>query len=276
MLTPYGRDGSYRPHNLTSVSWDKDRRVEYAQEILDTKRAMISNPGYLPAQRADDPTEDTAIFEQCGRCVSLGSTFDVPTYRSWLLSNDMEQLKSAYHYHYRFLQHLEWQSVGDRRWILTSPYHMLCLETMFNTYPDAHVIMVNRDPLDVIGSWSDIAGRARKTLFSTDSKENANHFEVECMATMLSRAAAFRRANPKLASNFFDVEYESLFKRPDIVIKQIYKFLGSEMSNEAKGKMGKFFKEHQGERFSMLQPAVELESAGLDEDEVLRKLDRVY
>jgi hypothetical protein len=72
----------------------------------------------------------------------------VPSYQTWLEGQD---LRPSYETHRRFLQHLQWGSVAER-WVLKAPAHVFGLDALFDVYPDAGVILMHRDPVEVVPS----------------------------------------------------------------------------------------------------------------------------
>ena len=59
--------------------------------------------------------------------------------------------RSAYEYHRPVLQVL--QSGGVRgRWTLKSPHHAIALDALTAVYPDAHLVLLHRDPVVLCGS----------------------------------------------------------------------------------------------------------------------------
>jgi hypothetical protein len=75
------------------------------------------------------------------------ASFDIPAYREWFLDADYAP---AYQAHRRTLQHLQWRNPG--RWVLKYPKHLLSLDALLDTYPDAVLVWTHRDPASVIPS----------------------------------------------------------------------------------------------------------------------------
>src|SRR5262249_8838494 len=97
---------------------------------------------------ADDSQECIEITGQVMRSMRFDTTHYVPTYQRWL---DAEGHREAYHFHKRFLQHLQHQN-GSGRWVLKSPDHIFALDALLDVYPDARLVFVHRDPLRVLSS----------------------------------------------------------------------------------------------------------------------------
>jgi hypothetical protein len=78
----------------------------------------------------------------------FAAMYNIPAYGSWLRRQDM---RPVYEFHGRFLQHLQYGRPAHR-FALKAPVHMLCLEALFATYPDALVVQTHRDPLEILPS----------------------------------------------------------------------------------------------------------------------------
>ncbi len=77
------------------------------------------------------PEECVVILSHAFLSFEFSSNWFVPSYQSWLEQQDLE---SAYRYHRRFLQHLQWNGAGDR-WLLKAPPHLPSLRALFAVYP---------------------------------------------------------------------------------------------------------------------------------------------
>jgi Sulfotransferase family len=96
----------------------------------------------------DAPEECTDITAHVFRSLRFDAMYRVPSYNSWL---ERSGFLDAYRFHRRFLQHLDAQLPG-RRWILKSPDHVFALDDIRKVYPDAHLVLVHRDPVRVLAS----------------------------------------------------------------------------------------------------------------------------
>lgn len=128
---------------VPALCFMQDPRIKFAQEVLDSQLALSEEWISIHAQSAELPEEDFVILEHCGRCYSICTEFNVPSYRKWLYANDFQEMKNAYKFHKRFLQHLQYQRVADR-WLLKMPFHLFTLDALFETYPDARIIFMHR------------------------------------------------------------------------------------------------------------------------------------
>ena len=94
------------------------------------------------------PEECVVILSHTFYSFQFSSMYFVPSYQSWL---ERQDLRPAYHFHRRFLQHLQWRCRAER-WVLKAPPHLPALDALFAVYPDAGLILTHRDPLEVVAS----------------------------------------------------------------------------------------------------------------------------
>ncbi len=107
---------------------------------------------------AASPQECCEITAHVFRSLRFDTTYRVPSYRRWL--DETGQLP-AYHFHRRFLQHLQRQ-MGAGRWVLKCPDHLFALRELRAAYPDARVVFVHRDPVKVLLSLTQLTEVLRR------------------------------------------------------------------------------------------------------------------
>jgi hypothetical protein len=95
---------------------------------------------------ADSPQECSEITAHAFRSLRFDTTYRIPSYRRWL---DQAGHLPAYRMHRRFLQHLQHQAPGGR-WVLKCPDHLFALDALRAVYPDARLVFVHRDPVQVL------------------------------------------------------------------------------------------------------------------------------
>jgi len=97
---------------------------------------------------AQSPQECTEITGHVFRSLRFDTTHHVPSYRHWM---DRAGHLEAYRFHARFLKHLQYRK-GRGRWILKCPDHVFALDALREVYPDACIVFMHRDPLEVLQS----------------------------------------------------------------------------------------------------------------------------
>jgi len=172
----------------------------------------------------DEPEEDFPIFRMAFSAWVTTSRFHVPEYGRWLNANGSGE---AYAYHRRTLQHFAWQrrqrEPGRQgQWLLKMPFHLMELETLIETYPDALFIQTHREPSQFMGSWNSLVERVRSL---SSEPLPANEFGAEqlaFMSGMMDRAVQFRESHSELEHRWFDVNYVDLVEDPMAVVHTIY------------------------------------------------------
>jgi len=208
------------------------------------------------------PEECVVILSHAFLSFEFSSNWFVPSYQSWLEQQDLE---SAYRYHRRFLQHLQWNGAGDR-WLLKAPPHLPSLRALFAVYPDADVIVTHRDPLEVVASVASLHVALRRT-FSRAVDPLAVGPEVSRMlAGDVRRGFAARDDGCAPPERFLDVWYAQLMDDPLAVVRRIYRHFDLRLSTEVDTRMRAYLATNSTDRNGLhvyslaqfgLDPAVE-------------------
>lgn len=148
----------------------------------------------------------------------------IPRYSEWLLQAD---LSGTYAYHKRVLKLLQWRQ-PRRPWRLKAPTHLLYLDALVATYPDARFVMTHRDPGEVILSvaavYADIAGK-----FS-DALDHAwlGELNLRTWSEAMRRGIAFRDAGGD--PRFHDIHFRAMLADPIGQVRELYAWLGEPIS----------------------------------------------
>ena len=173
----------------------------------------------------DAPEEDFPIFKKAFVSWSFTAQFRVPDYARWLAANGSGD---AYAFHRRTVQYYAWQrrQVGPGRvgqWLFKMPFHLMELETLLETYPDAFFIQTHRAPTQVMGSWNSLVERARSVAMKPLPRDDLGAEQLAFMSGMLNGAARFRSAHPELEHRWADVAYADLIRDPIAVVGDLYR-----------------------------------------------------
>jgi hypothetical protein len=95
------------------------------------------------------PLECIAIMSASFLAARFQTTYNVPSYEAWLATQDM---RPAYAFHRRFLQHLQWRAPGAR-WVLKAPSHVFAFDALLDTYPDARILQTTATPWRPWRQW---------------------------------------------------------------------------------------------------------------------------
>jgi hypothetical protein len=175
----------------------------------------------------DGPTECVALLTQSFRAQDWHGLFKIPSYVEWFHGCDM---RPAYDYHRRSLQLLQSRAPG--RWTLKAPGHLLALDTLRATYPDARVVVLHRDPVKTVPSSASLSTTSRPdSLSSADFEGYFGPMWVDVLGTMVDRLVEHRdRCGDE---GFVDVHYRELVADPVATVGRIYAHFGESLSDEA-------------------------------------------
>ncbi|MFZ1863756.1 MAG: sulfotransferase [Polyangiales bacterium] len=168
--------------------------------------------------------------------VQWTSTFDVPEYQAWL---DGQDVRPAYKYHKRFLQHLQSEHAGQR-WVLKSPEHLPNIDTLLEVYPDARIIHTHRDPARVMPSLASLTHALRSLNTDTLNPARIGRQTIDLWSRNLERAVAARRKHADKPAQFFDAPFEETLKDPVDLLRRAYAHFEMELSEDAESRMRVF------------------------------------
>jgi len=165
----------------------------------------------------------------------LSDQFDamyyVPSYRTWFFQQD---LRPAYEYHRRFLQHLQFRQPA-RRWILKAPTHMFAMPALLSVYPDALFVQTHRTPVDSMASVSSLV-----TILRSAFSDAVNRFVVcrEAIDYWAETMGKFLCERDRLADNrICDIKYEEICGDSIAAVRRIYEYFSWSLSREAEQRM---------------------------------------
>lgn len=184
---------------------------------------------------ADGPTECIAVMSQDFKSLTWEAISNVPSYSDWLMNVDQ---RSAYEYHRLVLQVL--QSGGVRgRWTLKSPHHALALDAVTEVYPDARLVLLHRDPVELCASVCSLIATLSGTFSDADHRAYIAAHWVGMLERSIERIDAFRATNP--VHPILDVQYDDLMSRP---IETVAAISGGPLSPTAKDAMSGYLAAH--------------------------------
>jgi hypothetical protein len=142
----------------TLATAGEDPRI--AQNARQLAQLLKLNPaiGAMHPFGATIAQECVALFMLDVRTLGVETQAFVPSYGRWLQGCDM---RPAYAQHRLALQALQ-STQPTERWVLKTPNHLWCLETLLGTYPDARVIWTHRDPGKVITSLASLVNALQR------------------------------------------------------------------------------------------------------------------
>ena len=127
-----------------------DATVQLWHDLQPEYETMHANSGALPNE-CIFITMNEFLSDQWSGC------HVVPTYDAHLRRADH---RDAYRFHRKVLQTLQQRARG-RRWVLKAPSHLGQLRALFAVYPEARIVHIHRDPLEVPALGAEPDGHAQ-------------------------------------------------------------------------------------------------------------------
>jgi len=239
-------------------------RVGPRVDAVHAANAMLStlNPrvDVVHREAADEATEDISVMAQDFKSLSWEAVANVPAYDDWLMAVDQ---RSAYEYHRRVLQVL--QSGGVRgRWTLKSPHHAIALDALTEVYPDAHLVLLHRDPVVLCGSVCGLIATLSSTFSDADHRAYVGRHWSTKLEESVRRIDEFRAAHPE--RTIIDVQYTDLVADPAGTVARIYAACDDELSDDARAAIVDYVARNPKGRFGAHQ--YDLAEYGLDAGEI--------
>lgn len=234
-----------------------DLRKLKAELQLSLFRLFSREIGDLHPLAADTPQECTDITAQVFQSLRFDSTYRIPSYHNWVR---MHGHRDAYRFHRRFLAHLDAQTPG-RRWILKSPDHVFALDAIADVYPDARLVFLHRDPVDVLASVLKLTEVLRRPFTHRVDREEIGEqvsaYWVDGSNCMIAAAASGAR-------NILHLHYQDLIVAPLETVRRIYSHRGLSLGGEAEQRMTIWLERYRRNaprrRYSLAEFGLEAES----------------
>jgi hypothetical protein len=240
---------------------NEKRRIQRAIQSCNFFNWLAPTFRYVHAVGAELPQECIGLMAPTFMSDQFDAMYYVPSYRAWFFRQD---LRAAYEYHRRFLQHLQFRRAA-RRWILKAPTHMSAMPALLSVYPDALFVQTHRTPVDSMPSVSSLV-----TILRSAFSDAVDPFTIcrEAIHYWSESTEKFLRERDRLPNNrICDVEYEEISGDPIAAVRRIYDYFGWTLSKEAEQRMRILVKSH-----AQRQPGnhrYHLSEFGFSEGEVL-------
>ena len=227
-------------HPLPLPGEARDRRAETSECEQELWADVQPEFAAIHELRSDLPVECVTLTAPCFCGPHWPMCVQMP---AW--APDVPEM---YRFHRRILQVLQRGSPA-RTWLLKTPGHLMTLDLVFATYPDAWVVQTHRDPAKTMPS----------TVSTTAMVQWLRSERVDLDATASGIGAAFgailnhvseQRRNGALPDRFVDVHFQDLMRDPVATLRAAYARMGrafgaehaervkSYLASKPKGKFG--------------------------------------
>jgi len=237
-------------------------RIEAQVEIDQRRTGIVEN---FAAMHLSDPTgsdECHMFLSQSFGAVGFHNFLNVPSFFDHVM--DRADLVTTYEIHKRQLQLLQWNTQPKKRWALKYPNHTMAMDALLAVYPDARLVMTHRDPVQVLGSISNLTHALRDPRMEGNDPHEVGRQMFDFIARHIDRVLDFA-AGPD-ADKVIHVDYYRLLDDPMAEMEQVHAALGIDTPDEVRAAVTSWRAENpKGKRGA--NPYA-LEKFGLDRDEV--------
>jgi hypothetical protein len=250
---------------------DDDARLAQARKEVAAVFERTPEAKAAHYERPDGPTECVELLTQHFAAQDW-SWWRVPSYLDHFNRCDM---RGAMAYHRQCLELLQSQWPG--RWTLKAPAHLLYLDALFETYPDALVVVTHRDPVKCVASMAQMSCSYRPEILS----DRHTHADLEGfygalwlrnLGAMVEAMMDYRDAHPHAA--ILDLHYHELMHDPVAAVHTINRAMGAPFSAELERQLRGHLAHNRAGRYGTRR--FSLEQFGLDEAAVHERFERYY
>ena len=210
---------------------DEKRRIQRATQSCNFFNWLVPAFRYVHAVGPEGPQECVSLMTPTFMSDQFDAMYYVPSYRAWFFGQD---LRPAYEYHRRFLQHLQFRRAAPR-WILKAPTHMFALPALLSVYPDALFVQTHRTPIDSMASVSSLV-----TILRSAFSDAVDPFTIyrEAIQYWSETMEKFLDGRDRLAGErICDLQYNQIRRDPISAVRRIYDHFGWSLSPEAEQRM---------------------------------------
>lgn len=228
-------------------------RYEEARQMIAGRQHAYPGSTAHPMD-ADWPEEEMLLLNHSFCSFSAFGLYNIPSYYRWFLDADKT---AAYRYMADLMKLISW-SRGDpenKRWILKNPQHMLNLDVLLQTFPDAKLVFTHRDPIKTVGSVMSLAWHFAVQHTDMPCRAQIRDVWLDFCEQMTRRCIASREHIP--AAQQLDVQYADMNRNWRGVMRRIYDFAGMEFTAEAETAMDAWLTSseregmHKGHRYAL-------------------------
>ncbi len=193
------------PEKTTEESDPRIAATEQGIALMNEAFPLMQTMHHTEATSA---TECQDLMGMSYRTAHFDGFARVPSYMAWIVDTDM---RDTYRYHRRVLRLLQWHC-PPTLWHLKTPVHMLALDALVETYPEARFLWSHRDPTTVLASVCSLIHYTRSWSSDRDDAFELGAEQLELWATAVERATSFRRRTGD--DRFADISFDDLQSQP--------------------------------------------------------------
>lgn len=187
------------------------------------------------------PEECNPLMMTSFRALLYRMLFKCPEYHDYLYRT---QFLHAYDWHKLHLQVLSFGS-PPRTWSLKGPVHMASIGELLRVYPDARIVFMHRDPLEVIPSTGALTASMHKLISPLHDNVEIGRDLMRNLSMLEDAGCATRDHWPANAPRFINVRYPDLVADPLGTLRSILRHFQLPEDDDLGAKVGRYLMENQ-------------------------------
>jgi hypothetical protein len=199
--------------------WRDEPGYERCEERLRLQSGNSPDMDSIHAMRSDEPDECWNLLRQSFATNAFECVFRVPSYSAWWASYDMRHAYRRWADNLRLIGLHE----ADKRWILKDPNHLFDPEALFETVPDATIVMTHRDPARSIASVCSLTATTRVVHDRVPDLALLGREQLALWARGIDRFMLARERHP---DRFVDIHFDEFRADPARVAARIFEHAG--------------------------------------------------
>lgn len=242
---------------------DPTPRIDAARAQLDWMLEHAPDLMSIHPMSVDQPDEEVMIQGQLFSGTMPEASWFVPGYARWLMEHSRTRnyadLKEA-------LQSLQWQdkSRHGRKWVLKTPGHLMALDAVIDTFPDAKIVMTHRDPVQTVPSYCSMMASLYHMVSTVPEAEIARFWKnrLKELIDRFMKTRADTLAREPGSTRFIDVRFTDVMADPIAQGRRVLEQAGARVTPETTATMEEWLEENR--RDARAPHKYSLEEFGLD------------
>ncbi len=251
IVTGFPRTGTTLSHRLLSLAADarapqwcelmepslgpgdptraRGRRLRKYRNAIRLSGLLAPDLRHIHELIPDGPEECTHLHELAFDSESLALAGPVRSYRSWLDERDAGQRRNRYEWQARAMRAIARDRDPNQRrsrWVLKAPQHLCQLDELFETFPEATVVRMHRDPIAAMGSTASLVACASSILTPGLPPGHGDDL-LDIFEQWQSQGD---EAMPRHADRVIEMHYDDLVADPTGFVEQVHDAAGIPVS----------------------------------------------
>lgn len=181
------------------------------------------------------------------------------SYQRWQATSPLSAEKEAYRFYRLQLQHLMWIQPAEY-WVLKAPEHSVHLAALVDTFPDAVLVQLHREPQELVPSMCSLASHCQSSTVWACEDRKLGADVVRTMNQWKQINAIERGQLPP--GRIIDLNYRDLVARPLAALARIYEAAGISFDEAHRDYVNRWVEDNRTSRREQHQYS--LEQFGLD------------